>query len=86
MFMRGQEDLNVKGAFLHLAADAAVPKKMTLGLDGSCRSKIVVDGSLARLEDSWVHGGVWKSSFALIFAQSGWIGVLGVGPFSETAS
>jgi cobalt-zinc-cadmium efflux system protein len=24
MFMRGQEDLNVKGAFLHMAADAAV--------------------------------------------------------------
>jgi cobalt-zinc-cadmium efflux system protein len=34
MFMRGQEDLNVKGAFLHMAADAAVSLGVVLAAIG----------------------------------------------------
>lgn len=60
LFLRGQEDLNIRGAFLHMAADAAVSLAVVIGaLVIAFTGLLWIDPALSLLIAAVIVAGTW---------------------------
>ena len=60
MFMKGHEDLNIRGAFLHMAADAAVSLAVVIGAGAIALSGLLwIDPALSLLIAAVIVIGTW---------------------------
>ena len=60
MFMKGHEDLNIRGAFLHMAADAAVSLAVVIGAGAiALTGLLLIDPALSLLIAAVIVIGTW---------------------------
>ena len=61
LFLRGRhDDLNIRGAFLHMAADAAVSAAVVVTGAGLCQGWLWVDPVISLLIAAVIVVGTWR--------------------------